>query len=420
MNIFDQLESEVRSYCRDFPTVFDKAQGPYLYDVDRRQYIDFFCGAGSLNYGHNPPAMVQAICDYLAADGIVHSLDLWTAAKAAFLEAFESVILKPRGLDYKVQFTGPTGANAVEAALKLARKVTKRANVIAFSQGYHGLSAGALAITANAKYRDEAFVNRLNVSFMPYDGYLGEHVDTIGYLHKVLADRSSGVDLPAAVVLETIQAEGGVNVARDEWVRQLERVCRTFDILLIVDDIQVGCGRTGKFFSFESAAIVPDMVLLSKSISGMGLPMSLVLMKRELDQWRAGEHTGTFRGNNLAFVSATTALRYWENERLSCNVMRMSEVLDDALRRIAREFPEAHARIRGRGLIYGVQVAGADLAARISQVAFHDGLIIERCGAEGDVLKFQPPLVIDAGVLEEGLAIIRQSVATALAGTEHR
>jgi diaminobutyrate-2-oxoglutarate transaminase len=414
MNIFDQLESEVRSYCRDFPAVFDKAQGPYLYDVDRRQYIDFFSGAGSLNYGHNPPAMVQAICDYLAANGIVQSLDLWTTAKAAFLEAFESVILKPRGLDYKVQFAGPTGTNAVEAALKLARKVTRRANVIAFSRGYHGLSAGALSITANAKYRNEAFVNRLNVSFMPYDGYLGEHVDTIEYLRQVLTDRSSGVDLPAAVVVETVQAEGGVNVARDEWLRQLEEVCRRFDILLIVDDIQVGCGRSGRFFSFETAAIVPDIVLLSKSISGMGLPMSLVLMKRELDQWRAGEHTGTFRGNNLAFVSATAALRYWENERLSCHVLRMGEVLEQTLGRVAREYPDARARIRGRGLIYGFQVADAALAERISHVAFQKGLIVERCGAEGDVLKCLPPLVIDAAVLEEGLNILAGSVGTAL------
>ena len=394
--------------------VFDKARGPYLYDVDGREYIDFFCGAGSLNYGHNQPAMVQAIADYLASGGVVLSLDLWTAAKQRFLEAFESVILQPRGLHYKVQFTGPTGANAVEAALKLARKVTRRSNVIAFSQSYHGLSSGALAITANASYRNEAFVNRLNVSFLPYDGYLGD-LDTMDYFSKVLADRSSGVDLPAAVVVETVQADGGVNVATVEWLQRLESLCRHYEILLIVDDIQVGCGRTGRFFSFERAGIHPDLVLLSKSISGIGLPMSLVLIRPELDQWRAGEHTGTFRGNNLAFVTATEALRYWQNDALSGDISRMSDMLAAGLDCIGQEFPKANARLRGAGLIYGLQVTDGRLAKRVSRAAFQNGLIIERCGQDDDVLKFLPPLVVEADVLEEGLRIMRRSIATALA-----
>lgn len=416
MNVFDHLESEVRSYCRAFPAVFDKARGPYLYDVDGREYIDFFCGAGSLNYGHNPPGMVRAIVDYLEAGGIVHSLDMWTAAKRRFLEAFDAVVLEPRGLDYKVQFTGPTGANAAEAALKLARKVTKRANVIAFSHGYHGLSAGALSATANSSYRHEAFVNRLNVSFLPYDGYLGDGVDTMVYLRKVLDDRSSGVDLPAAVIVETVQAEGGVNVARVEWLQQLERLCRARDILLIVDDIQVGCGRTGPFFSFERAGIQPDIVLLSKAISGLGLPMSLVLIRPAIDQWHPGEHTGTFRGNNLAFIAAAEALRYWEDDGLCGAVAQLSQVLAEGLRCIAAEFPDLAVQVRGSGLIYGLQLADGSLAGRVSRAAFEHGLIIERCGADDEVLKFLPPLVIDTGVLQEGLKIVRQSIAIARAG----
>jgi diaminobutyrate-2-oxoglutarate transaminase len=415
MNIFERLESNVRSYCRHFPAMFEKARGPYLYDAEGRRYIDFFCGAGSLNYGHNPPSMVRAIIDYLEADGIVHSLDLWTSAKQRFLEAFEALVLKPRGLDYKVQFTGPTGANAVEAALKLARKVTRRANVIAFTRSYHGLSAGALAITANSAYRHEAFVNRLNVSFLPYDGYLGDHVDTIEYLRKVLNDRSSGVDLPAAIIVETVQAEGGVNVASVGWLQQLESLCRAFDILLIVDDIQVGCGRTGRFFSFERAAIRPDLVLLSKSISGMGLPMSLVLIRPHVDQWKPGEHTGTFRGNNLAFVTATEALRYWATDELSVHVARMGVIIAERCQCIAREFPDVNARICGTGLIYGLQLPEPGLAERVSRAAFEKGLVIERCGADDDTLKFLPPLTVDADVLCEGLEIVRQSVATALA-----
>jgi len=255
MRTFDRLESEVRGYIRSFPTIFAKAQNAVLTDESGQQYIDFLAGAGSLNYGHNNPVLKQALLDYLASDGIVHGLDMATTAKKNFLRTFEERILKPRKMQYKVQFTGPTGANAVEAALKLARKVNRRANVIAFSQSYHGLSAGALSITANSAYRHEAFVNRLNVSFMPYDGYLGGSVDTIAYLRKVLDDGSSGVDLPAAIIVETVQADGGVNVARVEWLQQLESICRAFDILLIVDDIQVGCGRTGGFVANANRAM---------------------------------------------------------------------------------------------------------------------------------------------------------------------
>jgi diaminobutyrate-2-oxoglutarate transaminase len=418
VNIFDRLESDVRSYCRHFPALFARARGPYLYDADGRQYIDFFSGAGSLNYGHNPPEMVRALVDYVEADGIASSLDMWTTAKARFLETFDAVVLKPRRLDYKVQFTGPTGANAVEAALKLARKVTRRANVIAFSRSYHGLSAGALSITANSSFRHESFVNRLNVSFVPYDGYLGPDVDTMAYLRQVLNDRSSGVDLPAAIIVETVQSEGGVNVASVTWLQQLEEVCRAFDILLIVDDIQVGCGRTGPFFSFERAGIAPDIVLLSKSISGMGLPMSLLLMKPAVDQWKAGEHTGTFRGNNLAFVTATEALRYWEGAALQSAVARKGELLEEGLRRIAHEVADAEMRVEGIGLIYGLELPSPTLAAHVSHTAFQHGLVIERCGPNDRVMKFLPPLVIDEPVLQEGLEIIRQSVATAFAALE--
>src|ERR1035438_6928249 len=283
-NIFDRRESEVRSYCRSFPAVFDRAQGPFLYDESGREYIDFFAGAGTLNYGHNHPRIKQAVMDYLQRHCVVHALDMWTVAKREFLETLETVILKPRKLDYKVQFTGPTGTNAVEAALKLARKVKQRSNVIAFTNGYHGLSAGALAITGNRHFRNEVLVNRLDVSFMPYDGYFGPEVNTLDYLRRFLLDNSSGVDLPAAIVIETIQAEGGINVAQNDWLRGLQAICREFDILLVVDDIQVGNGRTGTFFSFESAGIVPDIVVLSKAIGGLGLPMSVNLLTPELDQ----------------------------------------------------------------------------------------------------------------------------------------
>jgi diaminobutyrate-2-oxoglutarate transaminase len=410
LKIFERLESQVRAYSRSFPTVFQRAKGAFLYDSQGKRYIDFFCGAGALNYGHNDPAMKEAIVNYLNSDGIVHSLDMATSAKARFLEQFESVILAPRGLAYKIQFTGPTGTNAIEAALKLARKAKKRANVIAFTNSYHGLSSGALAVTAKSFYRNEAFVNRSNVSFMPFDGYFGPDVNTIDYIRQFIEDGSSGVDLPAAIVVETIQAEGGVQVARKEWLQALALLCDQFDILLIVDDIQVGCGRTGTFFSFEPAGIQPDLVILSKSISGFGLPMSLVLIKPPFDQWEPGEHTGTFRGNNLAFVTAAEAIRYWETPCFAETIKRKSQLMARTLLEIQERYPEVESRTRGAGLIYGLEISRPELSRQVAREAFARGLIIELCGAKNNVLKFLPPLMIDETVLQEGLEVINQSL----------
>ena len=412
-NVFDRVESQVRSYCRAFPAVFDKARGAFLYDEAGNEYIDFFCGAGTLNYGHNNPGIKRAVIDYLQKDGVIHSLDMWTVAKREFLETFDSVILKSRALSYKVQFTGPTGANAVEAALKLARKVKRRSNVIAFTNAYHGLSAGALSITGNRHFRNEAFVNRLDVAFMPYDGYLGQTVNTLDYLRRLLEDKSSGLDLPAAVILETIQAEGGINVARYEWLQELEQICRAFDILLIVDDIQVGNGRTGTFFSFEPAGIQPDLVVLSKAIGGLGLPMSLLLLKPEVDEWKPAEHTGTFRGNNLAFVAATEALAYWKGSRFQEDIIRKGGILASRLVGLKEKYPQFVRQVRGRGLIYGLEMATPQLAKAVSQQAFARKLIVELAGAEDDVLKFLPPLIIEEPVLSKGLEIIDESIAAA-------
>ncbi len=410
MRIFEEMESEVRGYVRSFPRVFDKAQGALLYDEEGNRYIDFFAGAGALNYGHNNPAITGAMIDYLQQGRIVHGLDKATVAKRAFLHKLRDTILEPRHLQYKVQFTGPTGTNAVETALKLARMVKRRSNVIAFTDGYHGLTMGALAVTGNYFYRDESYGARNNAAFMPYDGYFGQDVNTIDYVRRYLEDGSSGVDLPAAVIVETVQGEGGINVARVEWLQQLESLCREFDILLILDDIQVGNGRTGSFFSFERAGIHPDMVTLSKSIGG-GLPLAMLFMRPEIDQWRPGEHTGTFRGNNLGFVAATEALAYWDNDDLARAVQQRGGTIKTALERIASRFPELSASVRGVGMIWGFELNEPGAAGEVSTAAFERGLLIETAGAKNQVLKFLPPLVIDDELLDEGLVIFEQAVA---------
>ena len=413
MRIFEQLESEVRGYVRSFPAIFDTAKGSYLYDEQGKRYIDFFAGAGTLNYGHNNPLISKAMIEYLERDGIVHGLDKATVAKKAFLQKFYDTILAPRNLEYKVQFTGPTGTNAVETALKLARMVKRRSNIIAFTNGYHGLTLGSLAVTGNNFYRDEFFGMRLNADHMPFDGYFGPDMNTIDYLRKFLSDKSSGIDLPAAVIVETVQGEGGINIASDQWLQELEQVCREFDILLIIDDIQVGNGRTGTFFSFERAGIKPDMVTVSKSVGG-GMPLALLLMRPELDQWQPGEHTGTFRGNNLSFIAATEALSYWDNDDLAEAVKYKGQILEEELNKIAEKYPELNAEVRGVGMVWGLDIPRTGFPGEVSKEAFDKGLVIELAGADDEVVKFLPALTIEEETLREGLAIIDQAISDLL------
>jgi diaminobutyrate-2-oxoglutarate transaminase len=409
---FEEWESEVRSYIRSFPTVFDRARGSHLMGEDDDDvYIDFFAGAGTLNYGHNNPLLKQALLDYIGRDGIVHGLDMATRAKREFIDAFANLILIPRGLRYKLHFTGPTGANASEAAIKVARQATGRTNVIAFSHGYHGLSLGALAVTASRKFRTNAAMPLGGATFAPFEGYLGPDVDTISILEKMLDDPSSGVDQPAAVIVETIQGEGGVNAASVGWLRRLAELVAERKIPLIVDDIQAGCGRSGDFFSFEESGIVPDVVVLSKSISGYGLPMSLVLIKPELDVWEPGGHTGTFRGNNLAFVGATAALKtYWADDAFSRDVKRKGELLHGRLAEIVARHP-GELEWRGRGLMQGVaSLIDPDFASRVSRDAFEHGLVIEGAGSYNEVVKFLPPLTTDDETLLAGVDIVEAAI----------
>ncbi|MGD8317490.1 MAG: diaminobutyrate--2-oxoglutarate transaminase [Myxococcales bacterium] len=409
MRIFEEMESEVRGYVRSFPAMFDVAHGSLLFDEQGNRYIDFFAGAGTLNYGHNNPLITDALIEHLRRGGIVHGLDKATVAKRGFLQKLRDTILVPRNMTYKVQFTGPTGTNAVETALKLARMVKRRSNVISFTNGYHGLTMGALAVTGNNFYRDESYGARNNVAFMPYDGFLGPDIDTIGVLRRYLEDGSSGVDIPAAIIVETVQGEGGINVASDEWLRGLEGICREFDILLIVDDIQVGNGRTGTFFSFERAGIHPDLVTFSKSLGG-GLPFAVLFMRPELDQWQPGEHTGTFRGNNLAFVAAEQALTYWDNDDLARAVAYKGEILQGELQQIAAKYPELDPKVRGVGMIWGIELPQPGVARDASQEAFEHGLVLETAGANDQVLKFLPALTIEEELLREGLQIVDQSL----------
>ncbi len=406
----ERLESEVRSYCRMWPATFATARGSRIWDVDGNAYLDFFSGAGALNYGHNDPAMKRALLEHLADDGIVHSLDTTTVAKRRFLERFEEVILKPRGLDHKVMFPGPTGTNAVESAMKLARKITGREQVVGFTNAFHGMTIGSLAVSGNGAKRLGAGVALTSGTSVPYDGYFGDDVDTIAYLDALMDDSGSGFEKPAAVIVETVQAEGGINMCSREWLRALRELCTKHDVLLIVDDIQAGCGRTGTFFSYEFADIEPDIITLSKSLSGFGLPFAITTFRRELDVFNPGEHNGTFRGSNPAFVTATAALSRWDDDRLERSTAAKAEVVAAALDGLVEAYPDHVIERRGRGLLQGIECAPG-IALAVAKHAFELGLIVETAGASDEVLKLLPALTISDDELNEGLGLIATSIA---------
>lgn len=413
--IFEEKESQVRSYCRHFPVLLDKAVNAELFTQDGKRYLDFLAGAGAINYGHNNPYIKKAVLDYLSEDRILHALDLFTVAKQAFLKAFKEIILEPKKLDYKVMCCGATGTNAVEAALKLARKNTKRTHVIAFHGAFHGMTMGALACTGERFAREGAGVPLDNVSFIPYSHQLGGWKESLAYLRYLLSDDHTGVPMPAAIILETVQAEGGINVADVEWLRGIRGICDEYGIMMIVDDIQVGNCRSGHFFSFERAGIIPDMVTLSKSISGLGMPMSLLLMRPQFDIFGPAEHNGTWRGNQLAFVAAKAGFEYYRDHDFENMVAEKETIIKKFMEEEILPIDE-RLKVRGIGMVWGIDFSAID--ANLSKAAMHEclnrGMIIERAGSFDCVLKLLPPLTIPVEQLKEGLEIIKESVKVVL------
>ncbi|MDB6008732.1 MAG: diaminobutyrate/2-oxoglutarate aminotransferase [Gammaproteobacteria bacterium] len=399
---YELYESNVRAYCRTIGIEWARAKNALLFTPDGDEYTDFLSGCGSLNYGHNDDDMKSALMDYISNDGIALSLDLHTESKRDFIATFVERILAPRGLDYKIQFTGPTGTNAVEAALKLARKVTGRTNVIAFTNGFHGVSLGALAVTGSAYHRSAAGCGLSEVSRLPYDGYLGNAVDTADQLERMLADPSSGVARPAAIILETVQGEGGLNTASYEWMGRIRRLANAYGALLIVDDIQAGCGRTGEFFSFECMGLAPDIVVLAKSLSGFGLPLSVVLVRRDYDVWEPAQHNGTFRGNNHAFVTAAAAIRkFWSSGEFAATVRARAAIMEAWAGAIAGQ---SGWLSKGRGMMRGLRCPSKQVAEDIRRGAQLSGLILETCGPNDEVVKLMPPLTIEEDLLTDALS----------------
>jgi diaminobutyrate-2-oxoglutarate transaminase len=418
LEVFERAESAVRYYCRKLPKLLSSASGAVVRDVEGGEYIDFMSACGALNYGHNHPALKTAAIKYLSSDGIIAGLDFHTSAKLEFIETFRDAILRPRNLSYKLQFPGPTGTNCVEAAIKLARKATGRNTVVAFTNAFHGMSLGALAATGSRSARQSSAALLNGVVRLPFEGYCGAGIAELGRLAVMASDPSGGIDPIAAIIVETVQGEGGLNVASCDWLRALSETARQLGALLIVDDIQAGCGRTGTFFSFERAGIVPDIVCLAKSISGLGLPMSLLLIGPEHDVWSPGEHNGTFRGNALAFATATAGLRLWEQGEmagLEANICNLAVWCGE----LANEFA-AVLRPKGIGMMQGLEFRHPDQAQRAASGALRKGVIVECCGPHDEVLKIMAPLNIGSELFREGLARVSEAIGEALAGGSAR
>lgn len=406
-NIFFEYESKVHSYILDFPTVFEYAKNALLYS-DEKAYIDFLSGAGSLNFGHNHPYIKQEIMKYLHEDKIIQGLDLATTAKQQFLKSIKTYILEKHKL--KIFSCGPTGANAIEAALKLARKYTGRDSVWAFMGSFHGMSLGALSISSKNSIRKNYASLLQNVIFMPYEDSLQDISFSLEFMEMVLTNEYSGIEKPACIILETVQAEGGIHVASDSWLQKVEELCSRHGILFIIDDIQAGVGRTGTFFSFERAGIKPDIVVLSKSLSGIGLPLSVILMKKDLDVFESGEHNGTFRGNQLAFIGCNAVLNLFYNTRFKDEIEEKSKMVEEFLTERIKVLNK-YIEIRGIGMIWGIDIHHfKGLAKAIQKECYNHGLIIERCGPSHDVIKILPPLTIEVELLHQGLMIIEEAI----------
>lgn len=416
MQTFELFESESRAYCRANPAVFARAENALQWDEQGRRFIDLFAGAGVVNFGHNNPKMTAAIIAYLQNNGVIHSLDLHTVAKREFINAFVEIILKPRNMPHKLQFMGPTGTNAVEAALKLARKVTQRSEVVAFSNAYHGITLGSLACTGNNHFRQAAGVSLTDVTHLPFATATGGGIEQLAAYRHALLDSSSGINPPAAFLVETIQSEGGVNIASKQWLQALQALAKEVGALFIVDDIQVGCGRTGSYFSFDDLDISPDIITLAKGIGGLGIPMAMNLNKPEYDKhWLPGEHTGTFRGQNLAFVAGKVALDYFKDETLNQETKRKGELMASSLQKLAEQYPTLNMQVRGKGMMQAIDVGDGAVVKAIAAQCFEQGIIICQCGTGGSVIKLIPPLTIEDDILQAGLDGLQQCFAKVLA-----
>lgn len=427
-------ESNARTYPRRIPIAIREAKGIYVKDVDGNLYFDCLAGAGTLSLGHNHPVIVEAIRAALDSDLPLHTLDLTTPVKDEFVEELFASLPREFARNARIQFCGPTGADATEAAVKLVKTATGRRSMLSFHGSYHGMTNGALSLTGNLDAKAVVVGLMPDVHFLPYPyeyrcpfGLGGEvgHRTSSYYIESILSDPESGIVPPAGMIVEIVQGEGGVIPAPDEWIREIRRITYEHDIPLIVDEIQTGFGRTGKLYAFEHSGIIPDVLLLSKAIGG-SLPLSVVVYHQKLDQWQPGAHAGTFRGNQLAMAAGIAALRYTLENRLADCAVELGNRLTNHLRQIQFEV-SCMGDVRGRGLMIGVEIVNPKakanargcypqhpmMARQIQAECMRRGLILELGGRHNSVIRFLPPLIVTAEQIDSICKIFQAAVKAA-------
>ena len=429
-----ERESAARSYARHLPIVPVRAEGMTIHGADGRAYLDCLSGAGVLALGHNHPVAVAAIRRVLDSGAPLHVLDLATPIKDEFTETLLGILPADLARDARIHFCGPSGADAVEAAIKLAKTATGNTGLIAFTGAYHGMTAGALAATGNTAIRTPARVNDAGVTRLPYPqsyrcpygvgGVEGTRI-AAEHLRRLLNDPGSGLTAPAAVIVEPVQGEGGVVAAPDDWLRAVRAESAAHGIPLIADEVQTGLARTGELWGVDHAGITPDVMVLSKAVGG-GLPLAVIAYRSSLDVWAEGAHTGTFRGQQLAMAAGTATIRYVMEHDLSTRARKVGEQIRTALEAAAAELP-AIGEVRGRGLMLGVELvdpdgapdelgvrpAAPELAHAVRAVALGKGVLVELGGPHGSVLRLLPPLTITDLEAEQVVSVLIESIEEA-------
>ncbi len=427
----NDFESSARSYPRKFPFALKKAKGSWVEDVEGNKYLDFLCGAGTLALGHNDSEVAEAMIELIGSDAPLHTLDLTTPTKDRFVETVLSVLPEEMKENVKIQFCSPSGTDATDAAIKLCKTATGRGSVIAFSGGFHGMGHGALSLTGNLNAKMKVQNLMPGVQFMPYPysyrcpfGLGGEAgAKACGaYFERMLKDSESGVTLPAAVIIEPIQGEGGVIPAPKSFLQTVRRVTKELGIPLIVDEIQCGTGRSGDFFAFQESGIIPDVILMSKAIGG-SQPMSIVVYNRDLDKWTAGAHTGTFRGNQLAMAAGSIVIRKVSTPEFLSDVRKKGEYLKAAFEKLKDEVGII-GDVRGRGLMLGVEFIdpngpvdimghpepSGEIAAAVQHECFLNHLVMEKGGRNGSVMRCLCALNVTMEDIDTMLSIFSAAV----------
>lgn len=427
----EKTESNARSYPRKFPCALAKAQGSWVEDVEGNRYLDFLCGAGTLALGHNDPEVNAAMVELISSNAPLHTLDLTTPTKDTFVQTLQNLLPGELKNNAKIQFCSPAGSDAVDAAIKLCKTATGRGTIVAFTGGYHGMGHGALSLTGNLAAKSKVQNLMGGVQFFPYPysyrcpfGLGGEEGTkaACAYFERVLKDPESGVPLPAAVIIEPIQGEGGVIPAPVEFLQTVRRVTKELNIPLIADEIQCGMGRSGKLFAFEWADIVPDVILISKAIGG-SQPLALVVYNKDLDKWQPGAHAGTFRGNQLAMKAGTVMLNRISSKDFLAEVKRKGDYLFSKMNELKQQV-RIIGNVRGKGLMMGIEIvdpsaekdslgslpASGELCAQVQNECFKNGLIMEKGGRNGAVMRCLCALNVSDEDIDKMISIFSAAV----------